>query len=69
MFQKYGLSEREKEILSYIVKGRSAPYIRDKLYISTNTVSTHIRHIYKKTGAHSRQEVIDLFEQERDKGL
>lgn len=61
--EQYGLSKREKEILSYLVKGRSTPYIRDALYISSNTVNSHIKRIYAKTGTHTRQEIIDLHEQ------
>ena len=55
-----GLSPREEEVLAYLVKGRSAPFIRDELVISLNTVNAHIKHIYAKVGVHSRQELIDL---------
>lgn len=60
----HGLSAREMEVLSYLVKGRSAPFIRDELCISLNTVSSHIKHIYSKLGVHSRQELLDLVERE-----
>lgn len=63
--ERFGLSDREREIMAYVARGRSTPYIRDKLFVSANTVNSHIRRIYKKTGTHSRQEVIDLFERER----
>lgn len=63
--ERFGLSDREREVLAYVAHGRSTPYIRDKLFVSANTVNSHIRRIYKKTGTHSRQEVIDLFERER----
>ena len=36
-------------------------YIAEKLFISSNTVKTHIRRIYEKTGVHSRDQLIDLF--------
>lgn len=57
----YGLSERETEILVLLLEKRSAPYIAEKLFISSNTVKTHIRRIYEKTGVHSRDQLIDLF--------
>jgi DNA-binding CsgD family transcriptional regulator len=60
--QRYNLSNRETEVLALLVKGRSSTYICDELYISQNTVSTHIKRIYQKTGAHSKQEVINLYE-------
>jgi DNA-binding CsgD family transcriptional regulator len=60
--QDFNLSNRETEVLALLVKGRSSAYICDELYISQNTVATHIKRIYQKTGAHSKQEVIDLYE-------
>jgi DNA-binding NarL/FixJ family response regulator len=45
-----------------LVEGRSIPYIKETLYISGNTVKTHVRHIYQKTCVHDRQELIDLFQ-------
>lgn len=48
------------EIAFLLAQGRSRPYIREKLFISKNTVATHIRHIYGKMDIHSREELIDL---------
>lgn len=59
----FGLSNRETEIFLLLAQGRSRPYIRDTLYLSKNTVATHIRHIYEKLGIHSQQELIDLVEE------
>lgn len=56
----FGLSDRETEIAFLLAQGRSRPYIREKLFISKNTVATHIRHIYGKMDIHSREELIDL---------
>lgn len=58
--EKCGLSSREEEVLSYLLMGRNRPYIRDVLYISINTVNTHTRRIYEKTGVHSHQELINM---------
>ena len=60
------LSSRESEILDYLSKGRSQPYIREALVLSKNTVATHVKHIYQKLGVHSRQELLDLFEDKND---
>ena len=57
-----GLSARESEVLGYLAKGRSQPYIREELVLSKNTVTTHVKHIYQKLGVHSKQELLDLFE-------
>ncbi|WP_314039431.1 helix-turn-helix transcriptional regulator [Slackia exigua] len=60
----HGLTTREREILGYLVRGRSLPYIRDTLVLSKNTVGTHVRNLYKKLDVHSRQELLDLIEAE-----
>ena len=53
-------ADRETEIAFLLARGYSRPYIREKLFISKNTVATHIRHIYGKLGIHSKEELIDL---------
>ena len=63
--QRYDLSRREAEILEYLAKGRSQPYIREELMLSKNTVATHVKHIYQKLNVHSKQELIDLVEGEK----
>lgn len=60
--ERHGLSSRESEVLSYLARGRSQPYIREELLLSKNTVATHVKHIYQKLDVHSRQELLDLFE-------
>ena len=58
---KGALSARETEVLGYLARGRSQPYIRDALVLSKNTVASHVKHIYQKLNVHSRQELLDLF--------
>lgn len=60
---KNRLSERESEILSLFVHGRSSQAIAQTLFISNNTVKTHLRNIYTKTGVHSRQEILDMIDE------
>lgn len=36
--------------------------IQEKLFLSHNTVKTHVRHIYAKMDIHSQQELIDIVE-------
>ena len=62
VIERYGLTEREGEIMTMFAKGRNLPYIMDELVLSKSTVSTHRQHIYKKLGVHSSQEMIDLIQ-------
>ena len=48
------LTAREKEVLELISSGASNELVASKLYISINTVKTHIYRIYKKIGVTSR---------------
>lgn len=58
--KRYGLSPRESDVLPLLLEGRTIVRIQETLFISAGTVSTHIRHIYQKTGQANRQELIDL---------
>jgi DNA-binding NarL/FixJ family response regulator len=54
----YGLSEREKEILSLLVEGLSKKQIAEKIFLSHHTVDSHLRNIYAKLEVHSRSSAI-----------
>lgn len=56
----HGLTAREHEILIYLAHGYSNTYISEVLFISPNTVRTHIHNMYKKIGASSREDIIDI---------
>ena len=46
----YFLSERETDVLYFLIKGLSLQIIGEKLFISTGTVKNHVLKIYKKNG-------------------
>ena len=52
------LSETELRVLRYLPSNLRAPEIAAELFVSTNTVRTHLRHIYAKLDAHSRSEAV-----------
>ncbi|MBC7689681.1 MAG: response regulator transcription factor [Aquabacterium sp.] len=52
------LSEREKEILAWLVKGKAYKAIAAECFISIDTVGTHVRHVYKKLHVHSKSEAV-----------
>jgi NarL family two-component system response regulator LiaR len=58
---KYNLSKRETEILNLLAKGYRYKEIGAQLFISTETVRTHIRNIYSKLQVQSRTEAINKY--------
>lgn len=59
---EYGLSTRETEVMELLGRGRSGPAIADELFISENTVRTHIKRIYAKVGVNKKQELLEILE-------
>jgi len=53
------LTSREKELLQLLAKGLRYKEIADQLFLSTDTVRTHIRNIYRKLEVQSRMEAIN----------
>jgi LuxR family maltose regulon positive regulatory protein len=53
------LSEAETRVLRYLPTNLSAPEIANELYLSVNTVKTHISHVYAKLGTHRRAEAVE----------
>ena len=60
------LSEAELRVVRYLPSNLKAPEIAAELFVSPNTVRTHLRHIYSKLDAHSRAEAV---ERARELGL
>ena len=55
---QYGLTPRKKEILRSLAQGNSYKMVASELSISTDTVRTHIKRIYKKLQVHSQVEAV-----------
>ena len=55
----FNLSAREAEILELLINRLSNQEISEKLFLSLNTIKYHIRHIYSKVGASTRQELLE----------
>lgn len=49
-----GISERELEVLELLARGHSNQEIANKLFISVNTVKTHLSHLYEKLEVNRR---------------
>jgi LuxR family maltose regulon positive regulatory protein len=52
------LSDAELRVLGYLPTNLSAAAIASEIYLSMNTVKTHMRHIYAKLDVHSRREAV-----------
>lgn len=54
----YHLSEREKQVLQLLVNGYSYKMIASEMYISIDTVRSHIKKIYEKLHVNSKSEAV-----------
>lgn len=54
--ESYDLTEREMEILKFLVNGMSYRLIAEKCFVTVDTVSKHVKNIYKKLHVHSKTE-------------
>jgi len=52
------LTERENEVLNLILAGKSNQAIAEELFVSINTIKTHVKNIYSKFDVTSRAELI-----------
>lgn len=53
-FMDFGLSKREIEVFTHITSGLSNEEIAEKMFISKNTIKTHIKNIYAKLDVKNR---------------
>ncbi|MDE8702109.1 helix-turn-helix transcriptional regulator [Adlercreutzia equolifaciens] len=54
------LSDREMDVARLTLKNYSAKKMADTLFVSVNTIYSHLKSIYRKTDVHSREEFIAL---------
>jgi DNA-binding NarL/FixJ family response regulator len=60
MKREFELTDREHELLTWLVKGYSYKMIAAELNISFSTVNTHVNRIYNKLHVHSATEAVAL---------
>lgn len=56
--EDYNLSEREKEVLQFLVNGYSYKMIASEMFIAIDTVRSHIKKIYEKLHVNSKSEAV-----------
>jgi DNA-binding NarL/FixJ family response regulator len=55
------LSQRETEVLKLLADGLSYKMVADKLFLSFNTINTHVKHIYEKLHVSSLGEALAFY--------
>jgi DNA-binding NarL/FixJ family response regulator len=60
--EHFNLTKREGQVLNCLAQRLTNQEIGEQLGLSLNTVKFHIRHVYSKTGASTKQELIERIE-------
>ncbi|HBK87270.1 MAG: LuxR C-terminal-related transcriptional regulator [Cyclobacteriaceae bacterium] len=55
---RLGISKREQEVLTWLAQGLSNQEIADKMFVSVNTVKTHLSNLFQKLNASRRTQAI-----------
>jgi ATP/maltotriose-dependent transcriptional regulator MalT len=55
-----GITRREMEVLELIAQGMSNQEIAAKLFVSENTVKTHLSRVFDKLGAKRRTQAVQM---------
>ena len=58
LIRAYGLSERETDVVTGVLQGRSTEQIAEATYLSPYTVQDYLKSIFEKTGVRSRRELV-----------
>ena len=61
LYQKYGISKREKQIITEICRGKTNQEIADELFISLQTVKDHTYNIFRKVNVRNRVQLTQIF--------
>ncbi len=61
LLEKYGITDREAEIIRLLFEGKDNKAITEVLFISDHTVKNHIHHIYQKLGIGNRIQLVQCF--------
>ena len=57
----YGLSRRERQIVTALADGLDTRTVADRLSISRHTVQDHLKSVFAKIGVNSRRELVATF--------
>lgn len=68
MKKKYGISQREWEIIDLLLHGKSNREVAEQLCIAHHTVKNHVYRLYQKLGVHKRYQLVNFFMQQKNPG-
>jgi DNA-binding CsgD family transcriptional regulator len=60
VFERYGVTKRERQIVQQICLGKTNKQIAEELFISLQTVKDHTHRIYSKIGVSSRMQLVQM---------
>jgi DNA-binding CsgD family transcriptional regulator len=60
------LTPQEHRVASLVTEGLTNREVADRLFVSTNTIESHLRHLFQKVGVRSRTELAARFTDLRD---
>ena len=60
VFDRYGVTKRERQIVQQICLGKTNKQIAEELFISLQTVKDHTHRIYSKIGVNSRMQLVQM---------
>ena len=58
--REWGLTARENEVLTLLTEGASNAQIAQALFVSVETVRSHVKQVYRKLGVHTRSQATSL---------
>ena len=56
----YGLTNTEAEVAVRIGRGAGLKHVSEELVVSSETVRTHLQHVFDKTNTHRQAELVGL---------
>ncbi len=59
-FNKYELSNREREVTTLLARGLANSDIASQLFLSRHTINSHVRNICEKTGVRNRAQLVEV---------
>jgi DNA-binding NarL/FixJ family response regulator len=64
----YAFTQRERDVVAALLMGLDTRAVTERLFISRHTVQDHLKSVFRKTGIHSRRELLTRFSASGDDG-